>query len=104
MSESGWSADGRLCRATKGECRATILLRKRFVVLQSPLEQSLVFVAEFWTQSVGSGPFAKPWIGWSGSGPCAFFRVLRVLAGVVNSGVYRPSRLNSLRSEDLRRF
>ena len=60
MSESGWSADGRLCRATKGDCRATFLLRKRIVVLQTLLEQSLVFVAEFRTQSVGSGPFAKP--------------------------------------------
>ena len=63
MSESGWSADVRLCRATKGNCRATFLLERGFVVLQTLLEQSLRFVAESRVHSVGSGPFAKPWVG-----------------------------------------
>ena len=58
-----------------------VALQSGIVVLQTLLEQSLVFVTEFRTHSVGSGPFAKLWAGSKWLWATCVFRVLEFLRG-----------------------
>ena len=68
--------------------RDFVALQSGIVVLQTLLEQSLRFVAESWAHSVGSGPFAKHWVGSKWLWATCVFWGFGVLAGIVNWGVY----------------
>ena len=53
-----------------------------------------MFVDEFRTQSVGSGPIARLWVDFDMAPGHVHFLGFRVLTGVVNWGVYRNLPIN----------